>query len=56
MQYESTSTSTDKAVSHTTTAKQPYERPTLTEAGGFRKITGLVGNANPDLLGGQSLL
>ncbi|GGP32109.1 hypothetical protein GCM10010278_02290 [Streptomyces melanogenes] len=33
-----------------------YGRPTLTKAGGFRKVTGLKDHGPKDVLGGKQLL
>ncbi|MGG7575738.1 keywimysin-related RiPP [Streptomyces sirii] len=33
-----------------------YERPTLTKAGSFRKVTGLKSHGPKDILGGKQLL
>lgn len=33
-----------------------YERPTLTKAGSFRKVTGIKNTGPKDVLGGKQLL
>ncbi|MFC5722766.1 keywimysin-related RiPP [Streptomyces gamaensis] len=33
-----------------------YERPTLTKAGSFRKVTGVKNTGSPDVLAGHQIL
>lgn len=37
-------------------ATMTYERPTLTKAGSFRKVTGVKNTGPKDVLGGKQLL